>query len=70
MAEKPTNKNPANQQKSRRQERKSSETHTFRKRRPEKPEIGKNIIYVNTKTSTKVKVYSPDIILLLINLHI
>ncbi|KAF7273286.1 ribonuclease P protein subunit p20 [Rhynchophorus ferrugineus] len=53
MAEKPSNRNHTNQQKPRRQDRKSSETHTFRKRRPEKPEIGKNIIYVNTKTSTK-----------------
>lgn len=40
-------------QRVKKQNRSPSQNHVFRKRQPQKPEIGNNIIYVSTKTSTK-----------------
>lgn len=36
------------------QNRNPSQNHVFRKRQPQKPETGDNVIYVSTKTSIKV----------------
>lgn len=37
------------------QNRNPSKTHNFRKRPPQKPERGENVLYVNTKTNIKVR---------------
>lgn len=43
-----------NSQKPKRQNRQPNLNHVFRKRQPQKPEVGPNVIYVSTKTSIKV----------------
>jgi len=42
-----------NAQRPKKQNRTPSQNHVFRKRQPQKPEVGENVIYVSTKTSIK-----------------
>lgn len=55
MADNPSTSNRKFQNKPQKtQKRPFSKDHTFKKRPPHKEETGKNVIYVSTKTNTKV----------------